>query len=128
MKNVLGMIAAVLLFCAGSASAGEVRPYSQTEFDALAAQGRPTVIAVHAPSCPTCKVQATIQSGLMSSAAYKDFTMFIVDFDTAKPLLRKHKVTSQSTMIVYKGTTEVGRSVGDTSPEGIEALIRKAKA
>lgn len=128
MKTVFRMFAVALLSFAGWASAGEVKPYSQTEFDALAAKGKPTVIAVHASWCPTCKVQAPIQSGLMSNPAYKDFTMFIVDFDTAKPLLRKLKVSSQSTMIVYKGATEVGRSVGDTSPEGIEALIRKAKA
>jgi thioredoxin 1 len=33
------------------------------------------------------------------------------------------KATSQSTMIVYQGETEKGRSVGDTNPASIEALL-----
>ncbi len=127
MKTVFRAFAVALVLFAGWASAGEIRPYSQAGFDALAAEGKPTVIAVHASWCPTCKAQAPIQSNLMSRPDFKDYTLFMVDFDTAKPLLRKLKVSAQSTMIVYKGKTELGRSVGDTSPQGIESLFRKAK-
>ena len=52
--------------------------------------------------------------------------MLDIDFDTSKPLLRKLHVAQQSTLIVYKGKTEVGRSTGDTDPASIEALLAKA--
>jgi thioredoxin 1 len=36
------------------------------------------------------------------------------------------KATSQSTLIVYKGETEKGRTVGDTNAASIEALLDQA--
>jgi thioredoxin 1 len=31
----------------------------------------------------------------------------------------------QSTLVAFKGDKEVGRSVGDTTPDGLEGLIKK---
>jgi hypothetical protein len=47
-------------------------------------------------------------------------------FDSQKELLRKLKVQKQSTLIVFKGNKEVGRSTGDTKKESIEALLAKS--
>ena len=107
------------------AQAGEIKPYSQADFDKLSAAGKPIVLAIHASWCPTCKIQKPIQSDLMSSPAYKDVTMFTIDFDSDKPLLKKFKVSMQSTMVGFKGKKEVSRSVGDTSREGIETIFKK---
>ena len=49
-----------------------------------------------------------------------------IDFDTSKELLRGFNVQSQSTMIVFKGKTEIARSVADTNPASIAAFLRKA--
>lgn len=120
---------AVTLFLLSVASslamAGPVVPYDQAAFDKLAQEGKPVVVVVHAPWCPTCKVQKPIQFGLMEQPAYKDVTMMTIDFDSQKPLLAKYKVAMQSTMISFKGGQEVGRSVGDTSAAGIEGLVKK---
>jgi hypothetical protein len=48
-----------------------------------------------------------------------------LDFDTNKPTLKNFKVTSQSTLVAFKGNKEVARSVGDTSANGIEGLVKK---
>lgn len=119
--------AAAVLFAIVStvATAGEIKPFDQSAVDKLSAAGKPVVIAVHASWCPTCKAQAPIQSELMREPANKDVTMFTVDFDRDKALLKKYKVATQSTMIGFKGSEEVARSVGDTTHDGIESLIRK---
>ena len=119
------------LFClavlaAPLAQAGDVKPFDQQAFDKLTAAGRPVVIAVHAPWCPTCKAQQPIQSGLMAKPDFKDVTLMTVDFDSQKPVLKEFKVSTQSTMLVMTGSKEVARSVGDTSAAGIEGAIRKA--
>ena len=120
--------AAVLLFLStifSFAMAGEIKLYDQKLFDQLAHSAKPVVLAIHAPWCPTCKAQKPILSALMAAPAYKDVTMMTIDFDSQKPLLSKYKVGMQSTIVAFKGGKEVGRSVGDTSHDGIERLIKK---
>ena len=125
MKMLKFLLAALLALIVVGASAGEVKKFDQATFDALAAANKPVVVVVHATWCPTCKAQDPIQKGLMKSDAFKDYTMLTLDFDADKPMLKMFKVTQQSTMIVFKGKTEVGRSVGDTTKSGIEGLMKK---
>ena len=119
----------VVLFAVSSlasiAMAGEIKPFSQQEFDKLTREGKPVVLDVSATWCPTCKQQKPIVDGLMKQPAYKDVTLMTVDFDAEKPTLKRFKVGMQSTLVAFKGKAEVGRSVGDTTPTGIEGLIKK---
>lgn len=117
-------LASILTF-ASIAMAGDVRPFNQQEFEKLSTEGKSVVLDVSATWCPTCRAQKPIIDSLMKQSSYKDVTVLTLDFDTSKPILRKFKVSSQSTLVAFKGTQEVGRSVGDTSPEGIESLIKK---
>lgn len=107
------------------AMAGEIKPFNQKEFDALTHEGKPVVLDISATWCPTCKEQKPIIDGLMKQPAYKDVTLMTIDFDSAKPTLKKFKVTMQSTLVAFKGEKEVGRSVGDTTLAGLEGLIKK---
>ena len=107
------------------AMAGEIKPFSQAGFDALTASGKPVVLDISATWCPTCKAQKPIIDSLMKQPAYKDVTLLTIDFDTNKPTLKMFKVSMQSTLVAFKGAQEVGRSVGDTSQEGLEGLIKK---
>ena len=105
--------------------AGEIKPFDQQDFDKLTAEGKPVVLDISAPWCPTCKQQKPIVDSLMKQPAYKDVTLMTIDFDSQKPILRKFKVTSQSTLVAYKGALEVARSVGDTTSAGLESLFKK---
>ena len=107
------------------ATAGDIKPFNQAEFDKLTHEGKAVVLDVSAPWCPTCRAQKPIIDGLMKQPAYKNVTLMAIDFDSAKPTLKTLKVTSQSTLIAFKGDKEVARSVGDTTPDGIEGLIKK---
>jgi len=110
---------------ASLAMAGDIKPFNQTDFDKLAAAGKPVVLDISATWCPTCKAQKPIIDSLMKQPAYKDVTLMTIDFDDNKPTLKKFKVAMQSTLVAFKGVKEVGRSVGDTTPDGIEGLIKK---
>jgi len=121
------MTAAMLALSAfaGIASAGEIKPFSQAEFDRLTQAGQPVVVDVSATWCPTCKAQKSIMEKLMKQPAYKDVTLLTVDFDIEKSTVRALKVSMQSTLVGFKGAQEVARSVGDTTEAGIEGLIQK---
>jgi thiol-disulfide isomerase/thioredoxin len=100
--------------------------FDQRAFDAAQADGKPILVHVTAPWCPTCKAQAPILSRLESEMRFKDMVTFNIDFDTQKDLLRKFGVRTQSTIIVFKGRQEAGRSTGVTDPAAIEQLLAKA--
>ncbi len=120
-STILLALSSVLSF----AVAGEIKPFNQPEFDKLTMEGKPVVLDVSATWCPTCKAQKPIIDGLMNDPAYKDVTLMTIDFDSSKPVLRAFKVNTQSTLIAFKGKLEVARSVGDTTPAGIEGLVKK---
>ena len=116
----------VFLSPAVSASAMDKRPFDQKAFEAAQASGKPILIEVTAPWCPVCKAQAPILSRLKSEARFKELVSFDIDFDSQKDLLKKFNVQRQSTLIVFKGTQESGRSTGDTNAGSIATLLGKA--
>ena len=117
---------AVALPCASLTAAADAIPFDQAAFAAAQAAGKPILVHVTAPWCTTCKAQAPILSRLLSEPRFKQLVTFDIDFDTQKALLSRFQVRMQSTMIVFKGDQETGRSTGDTDPGSIEALLTKA--
>lgn len=88
--------------------------------------GRPILIAIHASWCPTCKAQAPILSELRADPKFKNLTYFVIDFDSQKDLVNRFGARMQSTLIIFKGDKEAGRSVGDTNRDSIYALVGKS--
>ena len=80
MKLVASIALLAVSTLASIAAAGEIKPYSQQEFDKLTHEGKPVVLDISATWCPTCKQQKPIVDGLMKQPAYKDVTLLTVDF------------------------------------------------
>jgi thioredoxin len=126
-RHLLGtLVAAAGLALASPASAADRKPFDQRAFEAAQASGKPILVEVSAPWCPICKAQAPILSRLRNDSRFKELVSFNIDFDSQKDLLRKFNVQKQSTLIVFKGRQEAGRSTGDTNAPSIEALLAKA--
>jgi thioredoxin 1 len=126
-QTFLAIAAAVALAAASAAPAlAAPQTYDAKAFAAAQAAGKPILLHITAPWCPTCRAQKPILSKLEALPRFKDLVVLNIDFDSQKPLLRTLRVNQQSTMIVYKGAKEVGRETGDTDPASIEALLAKA--
>ncbi|MBX9824767.1 MAG: thioredoxin family protein [Xanthobacteraceae bacterium] len=126
-RLLLGAFALSAALSVGSiAGAMDKKPFDQKTFEAAQAAGKPILVEVHAPWCPVCKAQAPILAKLRSDARFKDLVSFNVDFDSQKDLLKKFNVQKQSTLIVFKGSKEVGRSTGDSNAASIEALVARS--
>ena len=110
---------------AGSAFAA-TQAYDPATFDALLKEGTPTVVVIHAEWCPICKAQGPLLEALAQSPEMRTVHFLMVDFDKHKNALKRVRATMQSTLIVYKGGQEVGRSTGDTHKDSIAALLRQA--
>jgi thioredoxin 1 len=126
-RHLLGALAIATALSLGQvASAADKKPFDQKAFEAAQAAGKPILIEVSAPWCPICKAQAPILSRLTSDPKFKELVSFDIDFDSQKDLLKKFNVQKQSTLIVFKGKQETGRSTGDTNAASIEALLGKS--
>ncbi|MBA7484193.1 hypothetical protein ES707_19717 [subsurface metagenome] len=124
---MFGKIRAALLIagiCAVPAMASAGQPFDAAAFAASQTAGKSILIDVTAPWCPTCKQQRPIVQQIEKDRP--ELVVYEVDFDSAKDVLRKLRVQNQSTLIVFRGSNEMGRSTGDTNAKSIGALVAKA--
>jgi thioredoxin-like negative regulator of GroEL len=119
-------LGAVLALAASAACALTVVPYTPAAFAAAQQAGKPVVVHFHATWCPTCKAQDKVIETLKSDPSL-DVTLMQADFDTEKDLEKQMKVTAQSTLIAFHGTTERTRVVGETDPAKLKAVFKSAQ-
>jgi thioredoxin len=117
------LIVGAVLLAAAPASAFQTKPFDAASFKAAQSAGEPLLVDVFAPWCPTCKAQQQVLDKLKDKPEFAKLTIFKVDFDNQPDVVRDFGARSQSTLIAYKGTTETGRSAGDTNPASIETLL-----
>ena len=122
------VVAAPLTLGFGAARAASEQNYDKAAFAAAQAAGKPILVDIAASWCPVCAAQRPILEKLTADPAFKDLVVFKVDFDAQKDVVRAMGAQMQSTLIVFHGSTEQGRSTGDTNAGSIQALLAKAKA
>jgi thiol-disulfide isomerase/thioredoxin len=125
-RHLLGAVALAAALMPRAIAFAIDQKFDQAAFDAAQAAGKPILIEVTAPWCPVCKTQAPILSKLKGEARFSSLASFSIDFDSQKDLLRKFNVQKQSTLIVFKGKQEAGRSTGDTNATSIGQLLGKS--
>ncbi len=123
MNSGLKIAIAILAMVATAIGASARQPFDTTAFEQAQTAGKTILVDVFATWCPTCKQQQPIIERLRTERP--DLVVFTVDFDRSKDVLKRFRVQFQSTLIVFKGKQEVGRSTGDTSAESIGALVAK---
>ncbi|MCC8955378.1 thioredoxin family protein [Bradyrhizobium sp. Pear77] len=128
LKKLISVLFAAVVTSAVSfeAHAAEKVNYDAKSFAAAQAAGKPILVEIHATWCPTCKAQAPILSDLERQNKFRNLMVFHVDFDSQKDAVKAFGARMQSTLITFKGSLETGRSVGDTNPTSIAALLDKA--
>ena len=120
---LFALVAYIALQASLPAAAAEWKPFDAQAFTEAKKDGKSILVDIFAVWCPVCRAQNPILTQLTREPKFKDLVVFKVDFDTQKDDVRALKAQKQSTLIVFKGETEKGRSVGDTNPGSIEALL-----
>ncbi len=124
-RSLIAAIAGLPLLPFVSAQAAETE-FTMKAFEAAQKDGKRILVDVWASWCPTCKAQQPILKSLLNAPENKDLVFLRVNFDTQLDVLKAFKVQQQSTLIMFKGTKEVARTVGDTTPAGIAKLVGSA--
>lgn len=126
MKTLVTAAFAVMLTTFATLSVSAEVPYNQAQFDAMRAAGKPVAVVFHADWCPTCRAQAPVLKQLTQSQELQGITLFVANFDTETALKRSLGITKQSTIVVFKDGKESARSTGDTQPDTLSELLRRA--
>lgn len=121
-------VSAVPLVSPSAASAAERAIFSAASFEAAQQRGARILVDISASWCPTCKAQKPIVDKLAEQPSNKDLVIFAVDFDSQQSVVRQLHAQSQSTLIAFRGKAETARSVGDTDPDSIAALVQSTQA
>jgi thioredoxin 1 len=119
------LLAAGLSVGAVAWASPEAAPFTPQAFSATQKEGKPILVEITAPWCPVCAKQRPILSQLLSDPAFKNLVVYNIDFDSQKDAVREMGAKMQSTLIVFNGTTEKGRSTGVSDPDAIKALLEK---
>lgn len=113
-------------------AAGFVKPLgafastlSLLAIEADIASGKAVLVHVTAPWCGACRLQKPIVAQLLATSDYKSVMKVDVDFDSQKDVLRKFRVQTQATMLIFKGGKEIDRLIGNTDPAAIASFIKR---
>jgi|CXWL01.1.fsa_nt_gi thiol-disulfide isomerase/thioredoxin len=122
-RRVLLALAGIAVASPGWAAAPA--PFSDKAFADAQAAGKAVIVEIHASWCPVCAKQGPILSQLRDND-FKDAVAFAIDFDSQKDLLAKFGANRQSTIIVFRGRVEKGRSVGVSDSAALKELVARA--
>jgi thiol-disulfide isomerase/thioredoxin len=126
-RPLLAVLAAGGLALAARPAAAATRAaFTDAAFDAAQAAGRPILIEVTAPWCPTCRAQKPHVDAVAADPRMAQAVLLSVDFDSQKDALRRLGVRSQSTLIAFRGREERGRATGITDGAAIRELLLRA--
>jgi thioredoxin 1 len=125
LKSLIRSIAVALAIGTSITTAAE-KPFDLAAYNASCAEGKPVLISIHAEWCPTCKQQEQAIGSILKQPKFQSVVAYKVDYDSDKQVVRSFSVSRQSTIIVFKGKQEVGRVLGETRADKLEALIAKA--
>ncbi len=106
-----------------AAQALTIKPYSPADLAAAQNAGAPVALHFYADWCPSCKDQSRAFESLKADPALAKLTILVVDYDKAQDLRKSLTVRTQSTVVVFKGKTEVARNAGDTDPAKLKATL-----
>lgn len=118
------MAVVALLFISMTAFALEgASQYSADAFQKAQNSNKMIVVDIYKDGCGTCAKQKPALEAARDQ--YPDAEFFRVDFANDKQAVKKFKAIKQSTIIVFRGSEERGRVLGETNQDKILSMISK---
>jgi thiol-disulfide isomerase/thioredoxin len=125
MRRWLSALAAIVLALAAPSGAAAMDrvPYDVAAVSAAQQNGEKIILGIWAVWCGTCQTQIAILDALADDPRFADVTIFHIDYDMQKNVMRVIGAAERSQMIAIDGATEIGRLINDIDPAAIEAFL-----
>jgi len=125
-RRTLFASAILAVLIAPASRAASFLPFDSVRFDEARKSGKPVVLQVTATWCGPCQRLRKVVGGLLENSEFKAVVIFDADFDANKDALVKLNAHTVTTLVIYRDDAEILRSSGETRPDAVEALLRKA--
>ena len=126
MSSFRVLAVAALAVMSAAVSAQPVRLFSMAALKAAQANGQPVLVDAFAPWCPTCRAQAPTIDAPSRSHGYDKLVILRLDYDNQLAEKKALGIRQQSTLILFRGGREVGRTLGVTNPAEIRGFVATA--
>ncbi len=116
------VMGAVSLAPSGAAAMDRV-PYDMDAVGAAQFAGKRIILGIWATWCATCQSQIAVLDALANDPRFADITIYHIDYDHQKNIMRLIGAAVRSQMIAFHGYDELGRLIAVTRPADIEAFL-----
>ena len=96
---------------------------SVERFQSLTNPGKLVSLSFFAKWCSTCLLQEKVFHSFQGDTSVPG-TLLVVDYDQSRQIMKKLRVHTQSTLIVFQGHVEIHRSAGITDPRFLRAALQ----
>lgn len=100
-----------------------IETYTPENFLKRQQAGEVVSLSFFAKWCSTCLVQEKVFHSFKGDATVPG-TLLVVDYDQSRQIMKKLRVHTQSTLIVFQGHVEIHRSAGITDPRFLRAALQ----
>jgi len=101
--------------------------FSEQTFKALQAENASILIDVSATWCGTCKKQHQVMKEYFAKNRDSKIHVLTVDYDDQKEWVRYFKAPRQSTLVLYKGKTELNRVIAQTNKDKLFEFMEQGE-
>ena len=122
MKKIL-VIFFLLISTNAFSAEGHISNFTIETFEEAKKNGETVVVNAWAKYCGTCKRQKVILD--QAEKDFKDVLFLYYNHPKMKDIARYLKIDHRSTILVYKGYTEVSRTIGQLEKSVIYSNIKK---
>jgi thioredoxin 1 len=128
----LALVATVAVVIAAlpalAASPKALSEFNATAFEAAQAQGKLVVLDFYAPWCPVCRRQHKNLEEALGARKNSHIVSFLVNYDDSEELRKRHNVEGRSTLILFRGASEIARIKDSFTRADIDEFLAKAVA
>ena len=120
------LVAWAALAASGSAPPLATEAFTESRFRELQAQNALILVDVTADWCPTCSHQRRVIARYLEKRPDVELHVLELDFDRQRDWVVRLKAPQQSTLLLFRGSTQLWFSVAETREEVIYAAIDEA--
>ena len=113
----------LLLFCISANAVEKKNNFSIEAFEKAKASGKTIVINSYEVWCGTCSAQTKVLNE--AEKEFKEIIFLSYEQSKNEEIAKKLGIKYWTTIVVYKGSNEVSRLIGQTEKETIYSAIKK---